>query len=153
MSGSRCASYSCWRCTTLTRLDILQTSLHRGCLQSHIQNLRFVGSPRGCRRGTYSRIQGHPHFVPTHICRYANRPSSYHTHRNTQLIKAEDSVGSEDEIGRGREGQKSEFTARTDSTDNLFMEDVSANLHTPYSSHSDSPCGLTDHSRHILTLS
>jgi hypothetical protein len=91
----------------------------------------------------------HTSFPPTSVATPIGPPLII----RTGTLKAEGSVGSEDEIGRGREGQKSEFTARTDSTDNLFMEDVSANLHTPFSSHSDSPCGLTDHSRHILTLS
>lgn len=44
-------------------------------------------------------------------------------------LKPEGSLGSEDEImraaGAKEGGQKSEFTAKTDSADNLFMEDVS----------------------------
>lgn len=45
-------------------------------------------------------------------------------------LKAESSIGSEDELGRlpGREKetQKSDFTAKADSADNVFIEDVSA---------------------------
>ncbi len=45
-------------------------------------------------------------------------------------LKAESSIGSEDELGRlpGREKetQKSDFTAKADNTDNVFIEDVSA---------------------------
>lgn len=47
----------------------------------------------------------------------------------TGTLKAEGSVASEDEVVRAAAakdgGQKSEFTAKTDSADNLFMEDVS----------------------------
>lgn len=43
-------------------------------------------------------------------------------------LKAEASLGSEDDAMRGAGGkdggQKSDFTAKTDSADNLFMEDV-----------------------------
>jgi hypothetical protein len=49
----------------------------------------------------------------------------------TGTLKAEGSAASEDDIGRGKEGPKSEFTARTDSADNLFMEDVSSRLLVP----------------------
>ena len=48
------------------------------------------------------------------------------------ILKAEGSLGNEDDVGRapGKEGrdagQKSDFVARTDSPDNLFMEDVGA---------------------------
>lgn len=45
-------------------------------------------------------------------------------------LKAESSIGSEDELGRlpGREKetQKSDFTAKADNADNVFIEDVSA---------------------------
>ena len=44
-------------------------------------------------------------------------------------LKAESSIGSEDELGRlpGREKetQKSDFTAKADNADNVFIEDVS----------------------------
>ena len=43
-------------------------------------------------------------------------------------LKAESSIGSEDELGRlpGREKetQKSDFTAKADNADNVFIEDV-----------------------------
>jgi hypothetical protein len=45
-------------------------------------------------------------------------------------LKVESSIGSEDELGRlpGREKetQKSDFTAKADNADNVFIEDVSA---------------------------
>jgi hypothetical protein len=45
-------------------------------------------------------------------------------------LKAESSIGSEDDFGRlpGREkeSQKNDFTAKADSADNVFIEDVSA---------------------------
>ena len=45
-------------------------------------------------------------------------------------LKAESSVGSEDDLGRlpgrERETQKSDFTAKADNADNVFIEDVSA---------------------------
>jgi hypothetical protein len=45
-------------------------------------------------------------------------------------LKAESSIGSEDELGRlpGREKdtQKSDFSAKADNADNVFIEDVSA---------------------------
>jgi hypothetical protein len=45
-------------------------------------------------------------------------------------LKAESSIGSEDDLGRmpGREKEtsKSDFTAKADSADNVFIEDVSA---------------------------
>jgi hypothetical protein len=63
----------------------------------------------------------HTSFPPTSV----TSPISPQLILRTGTLKAEGSVGSEDDIGRGREGQKSEFTARTDSVDNLFMEDVS----------------------------
>jgi hypothetical protein len=44
-------------------------------------------------------------------------------------LKAESSIGSEDDLGRlpGREKetQKSDFTAKADNADNIFIEDVS----------------------------
>ena len=44
-------------------------------------------------------------------------------------LKAESSVGSEDDLGRlpgrEREAQKSDFTAKADNADNIFIEDVS----------------------------
>jgi hypothetical protein len=62
-------------------------------------------------------------------------PSGTHTGPPSILtrsgtLKAESSVGSEDELGRlpGREKetQKSDFTAKADNADNIFIEDVSA---------------------------
>jgi hypothetical protein len=45
-------------------------------------------------------------------------------------LRAESSIGSEDELGRlpGREKEasKNEFTAKADSADNVFIEDVGA---------------------------
>jgi hypothetical protein len=45
-------------------------------------------------------------------------------------LRAESSIGSEDDLGRlpGREkeAQKSDFTAKADNADNVFIEDVSA---------------------------
>ena len=61
-------------------------------------------------------------------------PSGTHTGPPSILtrsgtLKAESSVGSEDELGRlpGREkeSQKSDFSAKADSADNVFIEDVS----------------------------
>lgn len=46
----------------------------------------------------------------------------------TGTLKAEGSLASEDDALRAtasKDGQKSDFTARNDSADNLFMEDVS----------------------------
>jgi len=44
-------------------------------------------------------------------------------------LKAESSIGSEDDLGRlpgrDRESQKTDFTAKADSADNVFIEDVS----------------------------
>ena len=62
-------------------------------------------------------------------------PSGTHSGQPSTLtrvgtLKAETSIGSEDELGRlpGREKetQKSEFTAKADNADNVFIEDVSA---------------------------
>jgi hypothetical protein len=66
----------------------------------------------------------HTTFPPTSVA----APIAPQLIMRTGTLKAESSVGSEDDIGRGKEGQKSEFTARTDSTDNLFMEDVSFHI-------------------------
>jgi Stabilization of polarity axis len=63
----------------------------------------------------------HISFPPTSV----TSPISPQLIIRTGTLKAEGSVGNEDDIGRGREGQRSEFTARTDSVDNLFLEDVS----------------------------
>jgi hypothetical protein len=45
-------------------------------------------------------------------------------------LRAESSVGSEDELGRlptrEKEASKTEFTAKADNGDNIFIEDVSA---------------------------
>lgn len=49
----------------------------------------------------------------------------------TGTLKAEGSAASEDEMIRTagtKDGPKAEFTARTDSADNMFMEDVSRRL-------------------------
>jgi Stabilization of polarity axis len=55
-------------------------------------------------------------------------PSSTLTRNGT--LKADNSIGSEDDLGRipGREKEasKSDFTAKADSADNVFIEDVSA---------------------------
>lgn len=65
-------------------------------------------------------------------------------------LRAESSIGSEDELGRlpGRDNQasKSEFTAKADNADNVFIEEVStqdelkwkricANSHPSFRSH------------------
>ncbi|KAI0261594.1 spindle pole body interacting protein [Gloeopeniophorella convolvens] len=46
----------------------------------------------------------------------------------TGTLKAESSIGSEDDIGRApgreKEAQKSDFTARADNADNVFIEDI-----------------------------
>lgn len=47
----------------------------------------------------------------------------------TGTIKAEGSLASEDDALRvSKDGQKSDFTARNDSADNLFMEDVGSGV-------------------------
>lgn len=66
----------------------------------------------------------HTSFPPTSVA----IPTSSPVLTRAGTVKAESSVGSEDDIGRGKEGQKSDFIARTDSADNLFMEDVSPHL-------------------------
>lgn len=74
----------------------------------------------------------------------------------TGTLKAEGSAATEDDIGRGKEGPKSEFTAKTDSADNLFMEDVSSHLLVPVlveSSNSDPLCFVIDNISYILTFS
>lgn len=54
-------------------------------------------------------------------------PTSILTRSGT--LKAESSIGSEDELGRlpgrERETQKTDFTAKADNADNVFIEDVS----------------------------
>ena len=66
----------------------------------------------------------HTSFPPTSVATPIGPPLII----RTGTLKAEGSLASEDDIGRGKEGQKSEFTARTDSADNFFMEDVSSHF-------------------------
>ena len=50
----------------------------------------------------------------------------------TGTLKAESSIGSEDDVGRvpgrDKEAQKNDYTAKADSADNVFIEDVSATI-------------------------
>lgn len=61
----------------------------------------------------------------------------------TGTLKAEASIGSEDELGRisgrDKEAPRSDYTAKADSADNVFIEDVSAQ-------------GITNDERPLLTL-
>jgi hypothetical protein len=73
-------------------------------------------------------------------------------------LKAESSIGSEDDLGRlpGREkeSQKSDFTAKADSADNVFIEDVSTqdgqwkpiHIHVCVPPH---PCFIDHHSHQL----
>ena len=67
----------------------------------------------------------HTAFPPTSVPHFTGLPLIL----RTGTLKAEGSLASEDDALRAsKDGQKSDFTARNDSADNLFMEDVSSDV-------------------------
>jgi len=72
---------------------------------------------------------------------HSSHPSGNHAGMSSTLarngtLRAESSIGSEDDLGRlpGRENQasKNDFTAKADNADNVFIEDVSAQDETKW---------------------
>jgi hypothetical protein len=74
----------------------------------------------------------------------------------TGTLKAEASIGSEDDLGRisgrDKEAPRNDYTAKADSADNVFIEDVSAEISNTEHSLFDAFSRVLDHYRNQLPL-